>query len=357
MNEHLNRRNFLKTSGAAAGVSLLSNSVSGKIIAPKAGEVIVGHNSHKYKVVPNWGILDAGKNPVNDCHEMVEDAKGRLFLLTNETKNNVLIYDKSGKLLDSWGTTYPGAHGLTLVNEGGEQFLLICDNNRHQVIKTDLKGKEIFKIEYPKETGVYESPNRFVPTETAVNPANGDIYVADGYGSQYITQYDSKGKYIRHFGGYSEAYTDDKFDCCHGVLVDTRDKKNPTLLVTDRRHNCLKRFTLDGKFLAVYHLPGSYICRPVLHGDYIYGAVFRSTDDSWNWSGYIQVLDKDMKVVSTPGGSEPIYKDGKLQRQYKEDPNKVFMHPHDVYVDSDENVYVPQWASKKTYPVKLERIA
>jgi len=39
---------------------------------------------------------------------MVEDAKGRLFLLTNETKNNVLIYDKSGKLLDAWGTTYPG---------------------------------------------------------------------------------------------------------------------------------------------------------------------------------------------------------------------------------------------------------
>jgi DNA-binding beta-propeller fold protein YncE len=44
-------------------------------------------------------------------------------------------------------------------------------------------------------------PNRFVPTETAINPANGDIYVADGYGSQYIIQYDSKGRYIRHFGG------------------------------------------------------------------------------------------------------------------------------------------------------------
>jgi hypothetical protein len=32
------------------------------------------------------------------------------------------------------------------------------------------------------------------------------------------------------------------------------------------------------------------------------------------------------------------------------------MHPHDVCVDNDENIYVPQWASKKSYPIKLERV-
>ena len=31
-----------------------------------------------------------------------------------------IIYDKSGKLLSSWGHDYPGAHGLTLFNENGE---------------------------------------------------------------------------------------------------------------------------------------------------------------------------------------------------------------------------------------------
>ena len=221
-----------------------------------------------------------------------------------------------------------------------------------------LKGKEIMKLEYPKETGMYDAPNQFVPTETAINPTNGDIYVADGYGLSIITQYDAKGKYIRHFGGKTVdgSYADDKFNCCHGVLVDTRDKKNPTLLITDRSNECMKRFTLDGKFLAVYHYPGTFICRPVPHGDYIFAAAYRSGDQGWGNSGYIQVLDKDMKVVSTPGGSEPIYQNGKLQRQHNDTPNTVFMHPHDVYVDADENVYVPQWNSKKTYPVKLERV-
>ena len=60
MKEHIQRRDFLKTSSALIGTSLLSNNAMKKI-APKAGEVIVGHGSFTYKVVPNWGILDAGK--------------------------------------------------------------------------------------------------------------------------------------------------------------------------------------------------------------------------------------------------------------------------------------------------------
>ena len=351
--QSVNRRTFITqaTAATAVGVTMPTIIFGAK---QKADEVIVGHGSHRYRVVPNWGVLDAGKNPVNDCHEMVEDAKGRLILLTNETKNNIIIYDKSGKLIETWGNSYPGAHGLTISNEGGQQFLFICDTNRHQVIKTDLKGKELLKIDYPKETGKYAYPTQFVPTETTVNPANGDIYVADGYGLNYIMQYDSKGKLIRHWGGKGEE--NGQFDCCHGILVDTRNKANPTLLITDRRHNCLKRFSLDGKYLSTIALPGSYICRPVLHGDMIYGAVFRSTSDSYPNSGYIQILDKNDKVVSTPGGSAPVYKDGKLQDQSKDRSFTAFMHPHDVLVDGDENVYVPQWASQKTYPVKLQRV-
>ena len=65
MNEHLPRRDFLKTSSALIGGSLLTSN-SMKKIAPKAGEIVLGHGNFKYKVVPNWGILDAGKNPVND---------------------------------------------------------------------------------------------------------------------------------------------------------------------------------------------------------------------------------------------------------------------------------------------------
>jgi peptidylamidoglycolate lyase len=62
-------------------------------------------------------------------------------MLTNETQNNILVYNKDGQLIvNSWGTTYPGAHGLTLSDENGEEFLYLTDTVRHQVIKTTLKG-------------------------------------------------------------------------------------------------------------------------------------------------------------------------------------------------------------------------
>jgi hypothetical protein len=145
-----NRRNFIKTVGKASIVTAITPTIWTKSLA-KSKEIVLGHNSHKYRVIPGWGVLDAGKNPVNDCHEMVEDAKGRLIMITNETKNNILIYDKSGKLLECWGDSYPGGHGLSISSEGGEQFLFITDTERNQVMKTDLKGKEVLKIDYPKE--------------------------------------------------------------------------------------------------------------------------------------------------------------------------------------------------------------
>lgn len=348
------RRDFLKKAVTALACSSLFPAVWVKPGYARSNEIVLGHNSHRYKVVPRWGVLDGGKNPVNDCHEMVEDAKGRLIMLTNETRNNVLIYDKSGKLLECWGNSYPGGHGLTLSSEGGEQFLFITDTERNQVIKTDLKGRELLKLDYPKETGKYAYPDQFLPTETAVNPANGDIYVADGYGMNFITQYNHKGEYIRHFGGRGS--TNDTFDCCHGVLIDTRDAKNPTLLITDRSHMSLKRFTLDGKYLATIPVPGSFICRPVLKGRHLYAAVYRSTSQDYPNSGYITILDEKDRVISTPGGTAPIYVKNTLQEQRKDRAFKGFMHPHDVCVDADENLYVPQWASGKTYPVKLERV-
>jgi DNA-binding beta-propeller fold protein YncE len=348
------RRDFLKKTGTALAASAFFSTIWVKKSFAQNKVATLGHNSHRYRVVEGWGVLDAGKNPVNDCHEMVEDAKGRLILLTNETRNNLIIYDKSGKLLETWGNSYPGAHGLTISTEGSEQFLFLTDTDRHQVIKTDLKGKEKFKLDYPREIKEYNHPGEFKPTETAVNPANGDIYVADGYGKNFIIQYNAKGEYIRHFGG--KGATDNTFECCHGVLVDTRDKKNPTLLITDRSHQSLKRFTLDGKYLATIPVPGSFICRPVLKGKNLYAAVYRSTSQDIKNSGYITIFDEKDRVISTPGGTKPMYTKNVLQEQKKDTSFTGFLHPHDVCIDADENIYVPQWASGKTYPIKLERV-
>ncbi|WP_411029817.1 6-bladed beta-propeller [Spongiimicrobium sp. 3-5] len=342
------RRKFIKqTSLATLGMASL-NAFPGSL--SHSEDAIIGHGSHRYKIDVNWGLLNSKRFPVKDCHEMVQDAKGRILLLTNHTKNNVLIYDKSGKLLQSWGTEYPGAHGLTLHNENGTEFLYICDNERHEVIKTTLEGKVIQVFPFPQETGKYDKKEQYVPTETTI-AANGDVYVADGYGSQYITHYDAKGNIKGIFGG--KGNEEHLFNNAHGICIDDRNPKNPTLLITARQQNKLKRFTLDGEYLNSIDLPGAYICRPVIHNKHVYLATIWSGDGS-EGTGFVSILDENNKLISAPGGSAPVYENNSLNPMYQ--TLKVFRHPHDVCVDDDENLYIAQWNSWGTYPIKLYRV-
>ncbi|MDB5208417.1 MAG: 6-bladed beta-propeller [Flavisolibacter sp.] len=313
--------------------------------------MITGHHQHQYSVDKNWAKIDADKYPVNDCHEMVIDSMNRLYVLTNDTRNNILVFDLEGNLLSAWGTTYPGAHGLSLFKEKDVEYLLITDHERHQVIKTTLDGEEMMVLNYPVETGCYTDESLYLPTETAVT-SNGDIYITDGYGLQYVIQYDSKGKYIRHWGGSGDK--EEQFNCVHGIAIDGRGEGRPTLLLTSRNDNAFKRFSLEGIYLETISLPGSFVCRPVIKDHYVYAAVFRSGFNTNEASGFITILDGQNRVVSTPGGTAPLYLDNKLLPQQQEE--KIFIHPHDVCVDDEGNIYVCQWKSKKTYPYKLTRI-
>ncbi|MEX0904242.1 MAG: twin-arginine translocation signal domain-containing protein [Balneolaceae bacterium] len=347
------RREFLKKSAIAGGGVLLSG-VPVLKRKSKPEQDIIGHGDFRYRVHKNWGNLDASDTPVNNCHEMVMDSNGRLIMITDEVRNNIIIYDKSGRLLDSWGNEFPGGHGLSIFNEGGEDFLYITDYELGKVFKTTTDGRNVLTIENPHTIGVYEESDPFRPTETAVAP-NGDFYVADGYGSQYILQYTQNGEYIRHFGGEGDA--DNEFSTAHGVCIDDRDKENPRLLCTSRGHNSFKRFTLEGEYLSTIFLPGAFVCRPVIDGDQVYSGVcwsrLRYLNQTPN-SGFITILDRNDRVVSNPGGTMPVYREGKLQLMIQEQP--VFDHCHDVCIDEDKNIYVCQWNAGKSYPVKLERV-
>jgi len=340
----MKRRNFIKHSSLAATSLLIMHD----LFAAGKGKVY-GYNGMTYTLDTAWSKANAAELPVNDCHEMVQDSRGRIILLTNETKNNILIYNTDGKVLDNWGHLFPGGHGLTLHNENGTEFFYITDIVKHQVYKTTLDGRLLLTINAPLEAGIYSKPEEFVPTETVID-GNGDIFIADGYGAQYILQYDSMGKLKHYFGGRGAG--DEHLDNAHGICFDTRNDLH-SLLVTDRTRNCFKRYSKEGKLLEVIKLPGACVCRPVIKDDHLYAAVLRSPDMSASGTGFVTILDKQNKVVSNIGGSEPKYQDGILQPMSQTD--KIFIHPHDVCVDRDDNIYVAQWASGKVYPYKLSR--
>lgn len=60
-------------------------------------------------------------------------------------------------------------------------------------------------------------------------------------------------------------------------------------------------------------------------------------------------------MLSNVAGTPPVYgDDGKLKpMRHQED---IFIHPHDLTIDDAGSLYVAQFASKQTVPVKLERV-
>jgi len=181
---------------------------------------------------------------------------------------------------------------------------------------------------------------------------NGDFYVADGYGNQHILHYNHKGVLQNVFGGRGNE--EHQFLNAHGICVDGRDPENPSLLITAREQNILKRFTLEGEYVSSIKVPGALICRPVIHKEDIYFAVLKSRKSAHDDSGFLLIMNKDNEVISCPGATAPNYANDSLSELYQ--TIKLFRHPHDVCIDEDESIYVTQWDSGNTYPIKLVRV-
>jgi DNA-binding beta-propeller fold protein YncE len=308
---------------------------------------VIGHGNFRYRVDTDWCRAVATNHPVQDCHEMAFSSKGLLYLSTNDTHNNVLVMNKDGEVVNAWGKEYPGAHGLTLHDENGSEFLYITDYERHAVFKTTLEGRVIQTFRYPAEAGLYDLESSFRPTESVVAP-DGTVFIADGYGQDYILAYGPDGRFLYHFGG--KGGNPESLNNAHGVALDYRERNNPVVVVTSRVENCFKRYTAEGRFLGKISLPGAYVCRPVIHGAHLFCAVLISKMPWDSQSGFVMVLDRDNRVVSVPGGSDP---QGDLPFHQT---IRVFRHPHDVAVDTDGNLYVSQWNAGKVYPYRLTRV-
>lgn len=318
----------------------------------QGNQEIVGQNNKRYRIDTRWVKSDARSLPVNDCHEMVQDESGRILLLTNETRNNVIFFDRTGNLLKTWGHDFPGAHGLTIIGSGRDQLLFITDIVRHQFYKATLDGKILTTMDFPRETGKYNEAKEFVPTETAITKG-GEVYVADGYGSQYITHYDAEGKIKNIFGGRGNQEW--HLDNAHGICIDYRTTPE-TLIITDRTRCCFKRYSMAGQFIETIALPGACVCRPVIKGEYLYSAVLRSPDLNHENSGFVVILNKENKVISVIGANEAVYEGNTLKplsQTRTASGETMFKHPHDVMVDDEENLYVCQWNSGKVYPYKF----
>ena len=342
----MNRRDFIRSATLAGAACAL-----GSRVRAQASALFFGQGDFRYRLVPDWGILGAN-TPVKDCHGLARDRSGNIILLTNHTANNVIIYNRAGRLVHKWGTAFPGAHGLSLVTEGNREVLFITDLETHRVVKATLDGEILDEWRWPEQSGKYENENQYRPSWTLHLP-NGEFYVLDGYGRDYIVHYGSDGKFQRIFGGAEGGIA---HWGPHAGMIDQTTGQDASMLIAMSDQQYLLRLDLHVAITARTDLPGGNP-RQIRR----YGGQYFATHLADNWPkdrssrGFVSVLDANLRVISNIGGSPPIYDDaGRLQPMRHQE--EVFLHPHDLLVDDDGSLYVAQFSSNQTYPLKFERI-
>jgi hypothetical protein len=339
----MKRRDFLTTT-AAAGAAALTPGTGPLLLGVenKAGgrNPVIGQGEYRYECHHNWGQRPAGI-PWQTTHGVCVDAAGLVYVTHMGFAGQgpldvVLVFDPEGKFVRSFGKQfYGGGHGIDVRREGGEEFLYLCHMHPvRSVAKTTLKGEVVWTKSFPAEAKVYKDVNGFSPTNVAFAP-DGGFYVADGYGSNFIHQYDKDARWVRTFSGTGVDVG--KTQTPHGLWLDDRRPGRPELVVADRANARLQYFSPDGTFLRFVH-------------DVLFPAHFDVRGDLLlvpDLHARVSLFDRDNAPVAHLGDDLAWRKrvlDGfKVradERQWR--PGK-FVHPHDACFDRDGNIFVAEW--------------
>lgn len=337
----MQRREFLKRSAAAAAAAAGAPAILHAADKSGSKNAVVGQGEHRYECFHNWGELPP-KIKWQTTHGVAVDSAGQVYITHQgygrDVMDTVVVFDPKGKYVRSFGKEWhTGGHGIDIRKEGGEEFLYLSHmTDGGPVVKTTLKGEVVWKKGAPPEAGVYDQKRRFRPTNVAFAP-DGGFYVGDGYGSHYIHQYDKDAKWVRTFGGPGKGLG--QLQTPHGIWLDDRPGRKPTLVVADRANARLQYFTPEGKpisvtdkgvvlFPAHFDIRGDVLLVPDLHAR-------------------VSLFGKDNKLIAHLGDDAEWRKkvlDGfKVRADEKQWRPGKFVHPHDACFDHDGNIFVAEW--------------
>lgn len=323
----------IRTTRVALALSAVSLFAAAALQDKKpAAPIVLGEKGHKYEWVHDWAKLPDGMSFGNTHGCVLVDSKDNVYMNT-DTENAVIVFAPDGKFVKSWGKDLAGGlHGMAIVKEGDREFLYLTHIGRHQVFKATLDGEILWTLDYPKDSGIYATANEYNPTSIAV-AANGDFYVADGYGKSWVHQYNAKREYVKSWGGLGAEIG--KMATPHGIWLDTRGEK-PALAVADRENHRLQSFALDGASLGLLSSDVRRPCHLHQRGKELVIA---------DLAGRITLLDGANKVIEHLGDNpdESLRAQNGVPREKWKDGE--FISPHCACFDSKGDIYVVDWNS------------
>jgi len=345
--QRVSRRQFLTTTAASSAVLLSAPLI---VTASKTEKpLIVGEGEHRFEVIHEWPQLP-DKYTWQTTHNVAVDAAGNLYVIhegREELKDHpsIFVFDPEGRFIRAFGQQFQGGgHGIEIRREGRDEFLYVCAYQQvKSFAKMTLTGETVWQKYAPMESGKYASEedtkpmkvwgrDRFMPTNFAFLDDGGFLLV-DGYGAFYVHRYDKDGNWKSCFGGAGNG--EGTFSTPHGVWIDNRAGRQPSIVVCDRAHHTLQYFTMDGKYIETlkgYGLPANVetwknlMVVPELHA--------RVTLLNEKNEVVARLGDDVARVTSdkfTIRGDRSKWLDGR------------FVHPHDACFGHDGSIFVAEW--------------
>jgi DNA-binding beta-propeller fold protein YncE len=123
----------------------------------------------------------------------------------------IVVFDAAGKVIKSMGdpdAVPQGIHGCFFDKDdnvwvGGNTDGIIQKYSHDGKLLMQIGKRGHYDTADGKRTGKANNSSHdqfFLPAGIAIDPGNGDIYVADGYGNRRVAVFDKTGKFLRQWG-------------------------------------------------------------------------------------------------------------------------------------------------------------
>src|SRR5215510_3680047 len=209
--------------------------------------------ANTYSVVADWLKLPDGRMQLGNQHgDIAVSSTGDVYVSVQDPAAGLQVYSPDGTFLRNVNGAPSDFHGFVIHKEADGEFLYGATLRGQTIVKMRLDGTIIMTIGSSAIPDQYKIRNArsnllsLLLTGLDVAP-NGDIYVTDGYASDYIYRFDKTGKYLASFGGKQPPYS---FNTLHKLAIDTRFQP-ARIIACDRANNRVVHLSLEGAFLGV----------------------------------------------------------------------------------------------------------
>jgi DNA-binding beta-propeller fold protein YncE len=313
----------------------------------------------QFEVDPSWPKQLPERWVTGELGGVCVDATDHVFVLSRanlyegisqiaQAAPAVMEFDQTGNVVNSWGDRQVMAeqlHSCSFDPQGniwiagnGDGFIQKYSRDGQLLLQIGVKGKVDSADGKLKSQFLNASQVSFYnPTQVAVDPGNGDLFVSDGYGNKRVAVFDKTGKFLRQWGrqgttaeaaaGVGGAFV----NIVHCVVLGN----DGLVYVCDRNGDRIQVFDKTGAFKR--NIPTPVLFRAPYTGNGGAGALAFSRDADQKYMYIGDFSDKLIRVFDRVSGKE-------LSQFGRPGSHQLggIASPHAIAVDSRGNLYVAE---------------